>query len=337
MVVTVLGLAVAAAVSAPGASADTLSSKRAQAKAAEAHLTALQNEAERRIEAYDAVHQKFVNTRSALRLNRQSLRVAQANLKAAEQRLEASLTETYKNGGADALSYLLAARSIGELVDQMQVMQRVNGINKTLLNQVTHYRSEIQDRQTLLAKQLKTVRAQQAASARAKADVLAALAHQKSYIENLKASIQRIIHEREAAAARAAQTVVSSGLGDIPAPPSSTLGGQAVAIAEQYLGVPYVWGGASPAGFDCSGLVMYVYAQLGVSLPHNAAAQYSVLPHVPTSDLEPGDLVFFYGLGHVGIYIGDGMMIHAPHTGTVVQISSIAGEGGIAGVARVPG
>ena len=339
VVLAVLGLAVAAAISAPAASADQLSSKRAQAKAAEAHLTALQNEAERKIEAYDAIHQKFVQTRSALRLNRQSLRVAQANLKAAEQRLEASLTETYKNGGEDALSYLLAARSIGELVDQMQVMQRVNGINKTLLNQVTRYKSEIQDRQTLLAKQLKTVRAQQAASAHAKAQVLAALAHQKSYIGNLKASIQRIIKEREAAAARAAQTVVStgSGLGDIPAPPSSTLGGQAVAIAEQYLGVPYVWGGASPSGFDCSGLVMYVYAQLGVSLPHNAAAQYSVLPHVPTSDLEPGDLVFFYGFGHVGIYIGGGMMIHAPHTGTVVQISSIADEGGIAGAARVPG
>jgi cell wall-associated NlpC family hydrolase len=307
LMLAVLGLAVTAAISAPSAAADQLSSKRAQAKAAEAHLTALQNEAEKKIEAYDAVHQKFVKTRTALRLNRDSLRVAQANLKAAEQRLEASLTETYKTGGADALSYLLAARSIGELVDQMQVMQRVNGINKTLLNQVTRYKSEIANRQTLLAKQLKTVRAQQAASARAKAQVLAALAHQRAYINNLKASIQRII------------------------------GGQAVAIAEQYLGVPYVWGGASPSGFDCSGLVMYVYAQLGVSLPHNALMQYDALPHVPTSALEPGDLVFFYGFGHVGIYIGGGMMIHAPHTGTVVQIASVANEGGIAGAARVPG
>jgi cell wall-associated NlpC family hydrolase len=82
---------------------------------------------------------------------------------------------------------------------------------------------------------------------------------------------------------------------------------------------------------------MYVYAQLGVSLPHNAAMQYNALPKVPTSDLQPGDLVFFYGLGHVGIYIGGGMMIHAPHTGTVVQISSVAGEGPLYGAARVPG
>jgi peptidoglycan DL-endopeptidase CwlO len=338
VVLAVLGLAVAVAMSAPAASADTLSSKRAQAKAAEAHLGALENAAEKRVELYDGIHQKFVNTRNAIRLNEQSLKVAQANLKAAETRLEASLTETYKTGGEDAFSYLLAARSIGELVDQMQVMQRVNGINKTLLNQVTRYKAEVATRQSRLAKQLRTVRAQQAASAAAKARAQAAVNRQKSYINSLKASIQKIIDEQAAARQRAAEAAAGAGFtGNLPAPPSSTLGGQAVAIAEQYLGVPYVWGGASPDGFDCSGLTMYVYAQLGVSLPHNAAMQYSLLPKVPLSDLEPGDLVFFNGLGHVGMYIGGGMMIHAPHTGTVVQIASISGEGSIYGAARVPG
>src|SRR6476619_7330084 len=328
VVLAVLGVAVVAAMSAAPASADTLSQKRAQAQAAERHLAAIQHEAEARIEAYDAIHQKFVRMRNAVRLNKQSLAVARANLKAAEQRLEASLTETYKTGGEDAFSYLLAARSIGELVDQMQVMQRVNGINRTLLNEVTHYKSEVARRQTLLAKQLKTVRVQQAASAAAKRQVLASLARQKAYINNLKASIQKIINDRAAAAQRAADAAagsVGTGVTNIPAPPSSTLGGQAVAIAEQYLGVPYVWGGASPSGFDCSGLVMYVYGRLGVSLPHNAAAQYGMGTPVPRDALEPGDLVFFDGLGHVGIYVGGGSFIHAPHTGSVVQISSLSG------------
>jgi cell wall-associated NlpC family hydrolase len=340
VVLAVLSLAVAAGVSAPGASADTLSQKRAQAQAAEAHLTALENAAEKRIEAYDAVHQKFLQTRTAMRLNLQSLRVAQNNLKAAKLRLEASLTETYKTGGEDAFSYLLAARSIGELVDQMQVMQRVNGINKTLLNEITHYKTEISSRQALLAKQLKAVKAQQRASAAAKASAQAAVSRQKAYIGNLKSSIQKILDEQAAARERAAAAAAGQGVTtttNVPVPPSSTLGGQAVAIAEQYLGVPYVWGGASPSGFDCSGLVMYVYAQLGVSLPHNAAAQMSALPAVPLSDLQPGDLVFFNGASHVGIYVGNGTMIHAPHTGTVVQFGSINDEGSIAGAARVPG
>ena len=110
-----------------------------------------------------------------------------------------------------------------------------------------------------------------------------------------------------------------------PMPSNGTLGSKAVAIAERYLGVPYRWGGASPSGFDCSGLVMYVFAQVGVSLPHSSYAQYGYGVPVSRGDLQPGDLVFFDGLGHVGIYVGGGSFIHAPHTGDVVKISSLSG------------
>jgi cell wall-associated NlpC family hydrolase len=96
----------------------------------------------------------------------------------------------------------------------------------------------------------------------------------------------------------------------------------------RYLGVPYAWGGASPAGFDCSGLVMYVFAQIGVMLPHFAAAQYQLGAPVARDQLQPGDLVFFDGLNHVGIYVGGGAMIHAPHTGAVVQITPLSSFGG---------
>ncbi len=103
---------------------------------------------------------------------------------------------------------------------------------------------------------------------------------------------------------------------------------QAAAIALRYLGIPYQWGGASPAtGFDCSGLVMYVYSQLGVELPHQAAAQHGYGAPVPRDELEPGDLVFYDDLSHVGIYIGDGEIVHAPQTGDVVKISPLA-QGG---------
>jgi len=122
-------------------------------------------------------------------------------------------------------------------------------------------------------------------------------------------------------------------------PPAPTTHADAASIAARYLGVPYVWGGASPSGFDCSGLVMYVYAQLGVSLPHYTVSQWNATTPIPTSALAPGDLVFFDGLGHVGIYIGNGEFIHAPHTGTVVQIASLSGywAAHLDGARRVPG
>ena len=122
-------------------------------------------------------------------------------------------------------------------------------------------------------------------------------------------------------------------------PPQPTTHADAASIAARYLGVPYVWGGASPSGFDCSGLVMYVYAQLGVSLPHYTVSQWNATIPIPTSALAPGDLVFFDGLSHVGIYIGNGQFIHAPHTGTVVQIGSLSGywAAHLDGARRVPG
>jgi len=102
----------------------------------------------------------------------------------------------------------------------------------------------------------------------------------------------------------------------------------AVAEAKRQLGKPYRWGGAGPDSFDCSGLTMWAWRAAGVSLPHYSGAQYSETTHIPLSELQPGDLVFFYrDLSHVGIYVGGGQMIHAPHAGEVVQYSSIYSEG----------
>jgi peptidoglycan DL-endopeptidase CwlO len=106
--------------------------------------------------------------------------------------------------------------------------------------------------------------------------------------------------------------------------PAERRGRKAVEIALRYRGTPYVWAGSTPAGFDCSGFVMYVYGKVGVSLPHNGAMQWARGRAVLRRNLEPGDVVFFNGLGHVGIYVGRGRFIHSPHTGDVVKISGLS-------------
>ena len=155
-----------------------------------------------------------------------------------------------------------------------------------------------------------------------------------------QAKTQTVTHGPAAAAplTAASSNAIQSAAGTTPEPslptalvapttsaPPARYGG-AVGIAMRYLGVPYKWGGASPStGFDCSGFTMYVYAQLGVSLPHYTGDQWQMGSAVARSDLQPGDLVFFDGLGHEGMYIGGNQFIHAPHTGDVVKISSISG------------
>jgi len=106
--------------------------------------------------------------------------------------------------------------------------------------------------------------------------------------------------------------------------PESASSSDVVSIAMDYLGCPYVWGGASPSGFDCSGFVLYVYKKVGVSLPHSSRMQYTCGRPVARSELKPGDLVFFYSpISHVGIYIGEGQMIHAAGTGKNVRINNV--------------
>jgi cell wall-associated NlpC family hydrolase len=114
----------------------------------------------------------------------------------------------------------------------------------------------------------------------------------------------------------------------------NTIGEQALRFALAQLGVEYVWGGATPSGFDCSGLVMWAYEHVGISLAHFTGDQWNEGEHIPLSELQPGNLIFMYNLDHVGMYVGNGMMVDAPSTGQVVQIQPIP-WGAVDGAVRI--
>jgi cell wall-associated NlpC family hydrolase len=162
---------------------------------------------------------------------------------------------------------------------------------------------------------------------------------------------QKVAAAKSAAAAAAAASLPSGGNGSAgsgstgggspvtptaPPPPLSSGAAGAVQAAEGEVGVPYMWGGTTPAGFDCSGLVMWAYAQVGIGLPHFSGAQYASTTHISMADIEPGDLLF-YGPGgsdHVAMYVGGGSMVEAPYTGASVWITGVRTDG-LSGVGRV--
>lgn len=185
-------------------------------------------------------------------------------------------------------------------------------------------------------------------------ELVAQIADKKAQFEQLLSQQEELVDKlgdqlqaEQAAARRAAQQAAAeqaatsgSGTGTSDAggspPPINGSGAEAaVAAAYSVLGTPYVWGGASPSGFDCSGLTMWSWAHGGVSLPHNSAAQYAATPRVDRSQLQPGDLVFFYSpISHVSLYIGGGRMIDASHPGPGGQVKVDAVGSGYVGGGR---
>ncbi|HEY7003785.1 MAG TPA: NlpC/P60 family protein [Gaiellaceae bacterium] len=219
---------------------------------------------------------------------------------------------------------LLGSASLDDLLDRVDTVNRLSDQDTRIVNEVRTFRAEVKQREVELT-QARVEQTRVVAEQAAKRDAIKSqLAERQRLLNSIKAEIARIQaaeKQRQQQLASQAETRISTEAGGNPV---GHYGGGVVGIAMHYLGVPYVWGGASPSGFDCSGFTMYVYAQVGVSLPHNAAMQYSYGSPVSKESLAPGDLVFFNGLGHVGLYIGGGQFIHAPHTGDVVKISSLS-------------
>jgi peptidoglycan DL-endopeptidase CwlO len=321
-----------------GAAAEpTLQSKQAQAEAVLAQVHEIDSQMEQAVEAFNLANIKLAEIRREQVQNGVRLTVARKGLGRAQVLLEQRLVAIYTSGSrGSAVDVLLGATSIEDLLNRLDTVERVSDQDAEVLRQVTSFRDAVKLREA----QLKKARVAQerivAERAAHRRSVEAKLRERQALLATIKeeiAKIQARERARQLAINRAAQARIARYSPD----PAAEAAAQAalaanvpdarytgvVGIAMRYLGTPYVWGGASPSGFDCSGFIMYVYAQVGVSLPHNAAMQYGYGTPVSRSQLAPGDLVFFNGLGHAGIYIGNGQFIHSPHTGDVVKISSL--------------
>jgi peptidoglycan DL-endopeptidase CwlO len=337
-----LGLT-AGAFSTASASAEpsSLASKEAQAQRVLGQIRSLDSSLSRAIEAYNLANVELDRIEGDLAENRIRLAIVRKNLRRAQSALAQRLVTIYVSGSSNStLEVLLGARTLDDVLNRIEAANRVSSQDADVLGEVKAFRAEARAR----AQRLQRARARQARLVREraahKASIQSQLGERQRLLSTIKDEIARIQaaeRARQAELARQARARVSTEPTFTPAPVVATLAsaesltppparyGGVVGIAMRYLGIPYVYGGASPSGFDCSGFVMYVYSQVGISLPHNAAMQYGYGTPVDRSQLQAGDLVFFNGLGHNGIYIGGGQFIHSPHTGDVVKISSLSG------------
>ena len=340
-------IAVAAACVATGSATGdpSIGAKQAEAQRVMGEITQLDSSLTRAQSAYEQATVKLQAINHNLKINRIALHAARLNLHKSQIALAQRLVVIYTSRDEQTtLSVLLGATSIDDLVSRIETVQSVSSQDVAVMNQVIGFKHDVTIHRRALVRehrdQARLVRQRAAAKAR----IGSQLAREKRLYASVKGEIAHLIalqRARQLALARQAQariatqqeqaslllngTVIGATAqtpdGISVAPPSAYTG--VVGIAMRYLGIPYVWGGASPSGFDCSGLVMYVYAQVGVTLQHYTGAQWNEGVPVSRSDLQPGDLVFFDGLGHVGLYIGGGEFIHAPQTGDVVKISSL--------------
>ena len=357
---------VALLTSVSAATATPIQSKRAQAQAVLAQIQESDVQLEKAIESYNYANVQLGQIDADLSSNAHHLVVAQKSLKSAQAHIAQRLRALYVNGDqGGAVEILLGAENLDDLLGRLDMVQRVGDQDAKVLADVKAFRKEVTQRR----ERLKAAREDQAKivadRANQKQSIESQLAQRQQMLAGIQSEIKQLqaeearrqaqlqreaearlaAQQRAASAARATATELAGGSFTasidstpsdslIPAAPPTQYGG-VVGLAMQELGKPYVWGAAGPSSFDCSGLVMYVYQQVGVSLPHNAAAMFSYGSPVGYSDLQPGDLVFFSGLGHMGIYIGGGQFIHAPHTGDVVKISNMSDHGGYVGARRI--
>jgi cell wall-associated NlpC family hydrolase len=348
--------------------------QRAEVAGLQAELDRINAEVSEAAEAYNGAVYELGRVKERIAANSRQLAKTKRELVRMQAILERRLVQLYTTQDPSLAEILVTSGSITEMADRVDLVKRLGAHDASVVStlranraRLAELRAQLVDDRAEAAEQLKRRTAE-------KARIEGLLAERQAILSSANAKLERLLAQererqrreaeaqallaRQRAAAQAAQersaqqsagttrsapSPENSAPGEpspspepssAPSLPSGEGNARAASIAMQYLGVPYRWGGEDPSGFDCSGLATYAYRQIGKSVPHYTVAIYNQFPKVPAGSLQPGDLVFWRGLGHMGIYIGGGQYVHAPQTGDVVKISSMSDRSDYVGAVR---
>jgi peptidoglycan DL-endopeptidase CwlO len=268
----------------------------------------LSNEINSLDEQYNGLRIQLNQARAEVKVAQRTYAEDIVRLSAGKLSIGQLAAQSYMNIGLATSLELLTSSNAQNLISRSSIMQQLQHQNGARIGQMAAAVAAAQRAKATAAQQTK---------------VVARLAAQMAV--KRRAAQKKINVLNSAVFAKAMATFRKTGdFPNIEIPTTNSIGAQALRAALTRRGDPYVWGAAGPSAFDCSGLVLWAYAQVGIGLPHFTGEQWNMGVHVARADLQPGDLVFFYpDIGHVGLYIGNGLMVDAPNFGEVVQVEPV--------------
>lgn len=293
--------------------------------------------------------------------NKRQIKGTIADLAESRRVLGERLRDIYATPEPSFAEVVITSGSISAAADQIELLDKVGQQDASVVSTLKDNKQRLEALRAELLAAEKQVEAAVAEAKRQKEKIEGLLAQRQAVLQGVQGELAQMIRAEELrqrqiaaqqaaiAQARQAAAAAASQGGGTPAAaspsggaapvsstplPSGDGNASAAAIAMQQLGTPYVWAGASPGGFDCSGLASYAYGKIGKSVPHYTGAIWSKFPKVGSGDLQSGDMVFFNNLGHMGIYIGGGQYVHAPRTGDVVKVSKLSDRSDYMGAVR---
>ncbi|WP_142413975.1 NlpC/P60 family protein [Hathewaya massiliensis] len=331
-----------------------------EVQAIESEIEKLDNKIESMMMKIDDTNKKINSTNEKINLSQMELDKSLADMKEEQEVFQKRAKNLYMSGTDSYLEVILDSKGLHDFISRIENLRAIAELDKKIMGELKDKQAKIEKRKQELEtekqnlfslrsgieKDLNSVKED-----KKKQEPLIKQANEKkqkyeSIISTYEARIkesQDKIKEAERRKNEILNPVVQrpSRGGDysnVEVPNAGPVAQRAVQLALQYQGVPYVWGGTTPGGFDCSGLVQYVYGRLGVGISRVTTSQINEGVPVSKSQLQPGDLVFFGSASaphHVGMYIGGGQYVHAPRTGDVVKVANLGYRGDYCGARRV--